>query len=471
MPFDKQKELIDTHTPSLAKQRAENSQVPALFGHYFQFMEIYRMKKSLLALAALSAIAGAAQAQSSVTVYGILDMGLIGGNTRGTQGGAYNTTTGPINSTGLGVVQSGQSTSRLGFKGNEDLGGGTSALFTIEVAFAPSATSTATAQTPFYYTRQAFVGVKKNGVGSLLAGTQNTPIYDAVLTSDPTGVNNMAGNLVTLGAVGPQGQAGTSTGGSASQYGLANNTGYNTRVANALQFKSDTFSGFGARAMVVANNANTTETAQGGAAAGAGGNSNVNGYGLGLDYNWNKLNVTLNAQQFNAVSNANLSNTQDQFFGSSATAVSSLASPGVNIRDAGQYAAVNYDFGILKAFYQYVNRKGTQANNANYYTKYSANQIGVNAYVTPAVQVWVSTAIGKYQPQGAYSTTGAPTYTPGSTNINGFQIGSNYWLSKRTNLYAIYGQMAQSNQAMTSATGPTSAYNTNNYGIGVRHTF
>jgi len=44
------------------------------------------MKKSLLALAAMSAFAGAAQAQSSVTVYGILDLGYLA--TRGTQGGA-----------------------------------------------------------------------------------------------------------------------------------------------------------------------------------------------------------------------------------------------------------------------------------------------------------------------------------------------------------------------------------------------
>ena len=40
------------------------------------------MKKSLLALAAMGAFAGAAQAQSSVTVYGILDVGLIGGSYR-----------------------------------------------------------------------------------------------------------------------------------------------------------------------------------------------------------------------------------------------------------------------------------------------------------------------------------------------------------------------------------------------------
>ena len=44
------------------------------------------MKKSLFALAATTAFAGAAQAQSSVTVYGLLDMGYVGYNTRAANG-------------------------------------------------------------------------------------------------------------------------------------------------------------------------------------------------------------------------------------------------------------------------------------------------------------------------------------------------------------------------------------------------
>ena len=93
----------------------------------------------------------------------------------------------------------------------------------------------------------------------------------------------------------------------------------------------------------------------------------------------------------------------------------------------------------------------------------------MNAYVTPTVQVWASAAIGKFQPEGGFAANGN-VYTPGSTNLNAFQIGSNYWLSKRTNLYAIYGQAAQSNQAFVPGGNPIS-YNINNYGIGVRHTF
>jgi predicted porin len=57
-----------------------------------------------------------------------------------------------------------------------------------------------------------------------------------------------------------------------------------------------------------------------------------------------------------------------------------------------------------------------------------------------------------------------------AANFGGFQLGSNYWLSKRTNLYAIYGQQRTSNQSWTQNGNPTS-YNANNYALGLRHTF
>jgi len=76
------------------------------------------MKKSFLALALMSAFSGAAFAQSSVTIYGLVDVGVQGlSNGNGKQA----------------KVESGQeSGSRLGFKGTEDLGGGLKANFVLE---------------------------------------------------------------------------------------------------------------------------------------------------------------------------------------------------------------------------------------------------------------------------------------------------------------------------------------------------
>lgn len=78
------------------------------------------MKKSLLALAVLGAFAGAAAAQSSVTIYGKLDQGF------GKKIGSEDKTL--LDAAG----------SRLGFKGVEDLGGGLAATFGMEHRFTPS---------------------------------------------------------------------------------------------------------------------------------------------------------------------------------------------------------------------------------------------------------------------------------------------------------------------------------------------
>ena len=86
------------------------------------------MKKSLFAVAAVTAFAGAAQAQSSVTVYGLLDYGYQSAQQRNATGTAGTTVS---NQNTSGFSGSGESTSRIGFKGNEDLGGGASAFFTV----------------------------------------------------------------------------------------------------------------------------------------------------------------------------------------------------------------------------------------------------------------------------------------------------------------------------------------------------
>jgi hypothetical protein len=80
------------------------------------------MKKSLIALAALAATS-AAFAQSSVTLFGVVDL-------------AYEnvkTNAGRIS----GLSPSANSSSRIGFRGVEDLGGGMSASFWLEGALAP----------------------------------------------------------------------------------------------------------------------------------------------------------------------------------------------------------------------------------------------------------------------------------------------------------------------------------------------
>jgi predicted porin len=139
------------------------------------------MKKSLLAVAAMGAFASAAQAQSSVTVYGILDVGFAGTTSRSTTApSAPNTianfATQPVirtNTTGFSGAGS-ESTSRLGFRGTEDLGGGTSAFFTAEFALNPTDQNLSGNANGGLFNRQTFVGLKKNGLGSTATNYRTT---------------------------------------------------------------------------------------------------------------------------------------------------------------------------------------------------------------------------------------------------------------------------------------------------------
>ena len=82
------------------------------------------MKKSLLALAVLGAFAGAASAQSSVTLYGLIDIGIQRLDPK-----AANTPS------TTGIAAGNQSGNRFGFRGSEDLGGGLRAVYQLENGF------------------------------------------------------------------------------------------------------------------------------------------------------------------------------------------------------------------------------------------------------------------------------------------------------------------------------------------------
>ena len=407
------------------------------------------MKKSLFAVAALSAIAGAAQAQSSVTVYGIMDVGYIGSNTRvsnGTSSAIGSAGAGKVfNSTGNAFSSSAQQTSRIGFKGTEDLGGGMSANFTLETTVTPNAT------TALGGTRQAFVGLKKNGLGEASMGTQYTPVHTAVGLTDPGQQNQMTGNVIYAAYSGPAIEPDSAASGSTAAY--------TTRTANQLKLVTDTFAGFKMTGILVANNQNNsqTTTAASGVTTVTGGMNNQNGWGLSAEYTWNKLFVTAAYQAFTSknpyVTTAGVP--------TSGSTVWSTATGGSNIQDNQTLVGATYDFGILKAYAQWSSRKATNQQNSNYFGSRSAQQIGVRSFITPTVEAWASMGNGQYRAYGA----NAPT-----AHITGYQLGSNYWLSKRTNLYAIFGASGTSNVIVATGNNATSA-NSNAYALGVRHTF
>jgi predicted porin len=151
------------------------------------------MKKSLLALAVLGAFAGTASAQTNVTIYGLIDTAItyedIGSTDRWfLDGGAFT-----------------KNGSRLGFKGSEDLGGGLSAIFTLENGFGVDTGSLG--QGGRLFGRQAFVGLQ-GGFGAVKLGRQNTPMHVALDTIDPF-ATGMVGNIENLFSAGAPGDVRT----------------------------------------------------------------------------------------------------------------------------------------------------------------------------------------------------------------------------------------------------------------------
>ena len=130
------------------------------------------MKKSLLALAALTAFVGVASAQSSVTLFGIVDL-----NARNVKNGSA----GSIKS----LSPNGNATSRLGFRGVEDLGGGLRAGFWLEGALTPD--TGGTGQT---WARRSTVSLLGN-FGELRLGRDYVPTFWNHTIFDPFGTNGV----------------------------------------------------------------------------------------------------------------------------------------------------------------------------------------------------------------------------------------------------------------------------------------
>ena len=137
------------------------------------------MKKSLIALAVLAA-SGAAMAQSSVTLYGVVDANLTWEDNGATS--VTRMDTGRLNG------------SRWGLKGSEDLGGGMSAIFTLESGFNPD--TGAQADAARFFNRQSFVGFV-SGFGTVKLGRQMTPVYANAATFDSFN-NALAGDSASL---------------------------------------------------------------------------------------------------------------------------------------------------------------------------------------------------------------------------------------------------------------------------------
>jgi predicted porin len=153
------------------------------------------MKKSLLALAALTAFAGVASAQSSVTLFGVIDANMR--NVK-TSAGSLKT----LSTDGMG-------SSRLGFRGVEDLGGGLRAGFWLEGSVAvdvgggakTGATQVGSAANGQDWQRRATVSLM-GGFGEIRLGRDYTPDFWNHTVFDPFGTNGVGNSVNTFDTLG-----------------------------------------------------------------------------------------------------------------------------------------------------------------------------------------------------------------------------------------------------------------------------
>jgi predicted porin len=393
------------------------------------------MKKSILAIAVLGAFAGAAQAQSSVTVYGIADIGYKVNKDNGTAAGSGSQKTSGISD---GVIAG----NRIGFRGTEDLGGGLKANFVIEQGISPTndelfgvRTATAghqvdgqaTTANGAYSTgtnRQSWVGLA-GGFGEVRIGYQYTNVY---------AVSSLSGyNLTSEGVRG------------AEQYHTNGNAVVGGTRANGITYISPNFSGF-------------QVTAQYGAASAGREVSEING----VVNNGTRLGLRLNYAA--GPISADLAYTQAKLTSVGATipnAYSTTAGtvPLNNAERTGKLTqgAFSYDFGVVKlsASINDGSDGGTAASTNN--TKYRSYQ--VNARVPVGAFALVASA-GRAKNKN--EVTGV-----NSVDDKGYQIGAQYSLSKRTIAYIYHGR-SKDDSAAAAATNYAEKQSTI---VGLFHSF
>lgn len=136
------------------------------------------MKRKLIAGAVLTLVSGMAAAQSAVTMYGVLDAGILTRNHA------------PAGSASTTMASSGISPSIWGFRGSEDLGGGLKANFNLEGHFY---TDTGVSD-PRLFRRQSNIGISSAGFGTVTLGNQYSPAILAFAATDPRGLReNLSG--------------------------------------------------------------------------------------------------------------------------------------------------------------------------------------------------------------------------------------------------------------------------------------
>jgi general bacterial porin, GBP family len=340
------------------------------------YLEFTKMKKTLMVAALSGVFATAAHAQSSVTLYGLIDAGITYTNNQHGHSN-WQETSGSVNA------------SRWGLRGAEDLGGGLKAIFTLENGF--SINNGTLGQHGREFGRQAFVGIASDQYGAVTLGRQ----YDSVVDY-----------------LGPLALTGTQYGGTQFAHPFDNDNLDNSfRVNNSIKYQSPNYAGFKLGALYGFSNQ-------------ANGFSNNRAYSVGASYNYGPLNFAAAYMQINntgSLTNLTGAVSDDATF--------------IAGRQRTWGAGLNYAFGPATVGFVFTQTKLNNsvgiANDGN------PTPLALNGSDLRFNNYEVN---GRYNLTPAWSVAGAYTYTDGrysdiKPKWHQFNLQTAYALSKRTDVY------------------------------------
>jgi predicted porin len=426
------------------------------------------MKKSLIALAALSAFATAAQAQSSVTVYGILDIGYGDSKMTNTSTTAANNVTRKSSTTGNG--DGGLSTSRIGFRGVEDLGSGNKAKFMLEYDLIDSGTQASTTHQPGTSTastfgaRESWVALENNKLGELKLGRQATAIHGIVAGFSTGYPNNSVGAVYSAGM-------GVATTAAVPNEGTIRP--HQVYVNRAIGYTSPNMNGFVASVQYGKNKTDDSRTTDVNA------KPEQSETGASLRYTQGKLDVGYGYQEIKnqgifavgtaqtAAGAAGTASGVNSFFGNGWDTTAGGGYTG-ELKQKTQALGASYNFGMVQPFVMYSERTGSasstvQATSGDLF-KQKATEIGARVPVGAKVVAFASMYDGnvKFNNQGQ-----AVGSLQGKDDLSGYQLGLTYALSKRTTAYAITGKQEFKGASLNN----TDKMKVTGTVAGVRHSF
>jgi GBP family porin len=377
------------------------------------------MKKTLLVGAVTGVFATMAHAQSSVTLYGLIDAGITYTNNQ--QGHSnWQENSGAING------------SRWGLRGSEDLGGGLKAIFTLENGFNIN-TGTLNQQSR-EFGRQAYVGLSSEQFGTVTLGRQ----YDDVVQY-----------------LGPLSLTGTQYGGTYFAHPFDNDNLDNSfRTNNSVHYQSPNYAGFKVGAMYGFSNQ-------------AAGFANNREYSVGASYSFAGFNFAAAYLQLNNALN------------SAASTGAVTDTPFTASRQRIWGAGLNYTFGPATAGFVFTQTRlfgataiaGAGPSSAVPNLTFAPSSLRFNNFEVNA----------RYALTPALNLSAEYTYTDGKFNSadpKWHTVGllADYFLSKRTDVY-LQGEYQHVNQdgtginAFINGLKPSATPNQVAVTAGIRHRF